>query len=70
MEKIVLVVATLMFSVVFMVAVTAMFALPVMWLWNYVCPDVFHLPQIDFWHAWALLLLASLLVKSGNTKAG
>ena len=55
-----LVVATFMFSVV----------LPVMWLWNYVCPDVFHLPQIDFWHAWALLLLASLLVKSGNTKAG
>jgi hypothetical protein len=60
-----------------MIAFTALFALPVMWLWNYVCPDVFHLPQIDFWHAWALLSVAhivgestSLLVKSGNTKAG
>ena len=46
--------------------VVAMFAVPVMLLWNYICSDVFHLPQLDFWHAWALLVLVGLLVKGGN----
>ena len=26
-------------------------ALPVMLLWNWVMPDIFNLPTIDFWHA-------------------
>lgn len=47
--------------------VVAMFAVPVMLLWNYICSDVFHLHQLNFWHAWALLMLVGLLVKGGSS---
>lgn len=45
---------------------SALFALPVMWLWNFVIPEVFKLPMLNFYQAWALLLLTSLLVKSSG----
>ena len=37
---------------------------PTKWLWNYVCHDFLNLPAIDFYHAWALLVLCGLLFKS------
>lgn len=67
MDKIVIALAAILFFVISLVGFTALVALPVMWLWNYTCPDLFHLPHIDFWHAWALLLLAGLLVKGGTS---
>lgn len=67
MEKIAFVVFAFLFSIGTLIAFTALVALPVMWLWNYTCPDLFRLPQIDFWHAWALLILAGLLVKGSTS---
>lgn len=48
------------------VAMSAAFALPVMWLWNGVTPNLFAsgVKQIDFWNAWGLALLCSLLFKT------
>ena len=40
--------------VALVVGVSALFALPVMWLWNYVVPYQFGLKELDFLHAWAL----------------
>ena len=34
----------------------------VMWLWNWLMPDIFGLPVIGVWHALGLLLLGHLLV--------
>lgn len=52
-------------------ATGAAMALPVMWLWNYVVVDGQILGTgarpLDFWHAWALLVLCGLLIKSSNT---
>ena len=39
--------------VALVVGVSALFALPVMWLWNYVVPYQFGLKELDFLHAWA-----------------
>ena len=39
------------------IGLSALFALPVMWLWNYVVPYQFGLKEIDFLHAWALMVL-------------
>lgn len=39
---------------------------PVKWLWNYVVPTVFGLPEISYWQAVALFILCGLLFK-GNT---
>jgi hypothetical protein len=42
-------------------------AYPVKWLWNYAAVDIFSLRPLDFWHAWALSWLSSLLVKTSVT---
>jgi hypothetical protein len=38
----------------------------VMWLWNWLMPDIFGLKTITIWQAWGLLLLAHLLLGSGR----
>ena len=58
------------------VAIGALFAFPVMWLWNYLLADAATsilgaaLPPLDFWHAWALLVLCGLLVKGTSAAPG
>ncbi len=47
-----------------LVVLSALFALPVYWLWNAVCPVVFKLPVITFTQAWGLNLLCGFLFKS------
>ena len=68
--KTILVILTAVVGVVGVVALliglSALFALPVMWLWNYVVPFQFGLKEIDFNHAWALNLLFGLLVKGSS----
>jgi len=39
-------------------------ALPVMLLWNWLIPSIFHLREIGFLEAWGLLVLSGLLFKS------
>ena len=41
--------------------------LPLMLLWNWLMPGIFHLPEIGFWQAVGLQLLATLLFKNTNT---
>jgi len=40
---------------------------PLMWLWNYVMPDIFGLTEITFWQAVAISLLSGSLFKSHNS---
>ncbi len=37
-------------------------------LWNWLCPSIFGLRQINIWEAAGLLALATLLFRSGNVK--
>lgn len=39
-------------------------AFPVMWLWNWGVVDIFQLPEIGYWQAFALYTLFSILFKS------
>lgn len=55
----------------FTVAVLAVIcAIPVYFLWNWIGPDVFHLPEVTFAQAWGMSWLSALLFKnySSNTK--
>ena len=36
------------------------------WLWNALMPAIFKLPEIGFWQAIGLLILAQLLFKGGR----
>ena len=38
-----------------------------MWLWNALLPGIFKLPEIGFWQAAGLLVLAQLFFKGGGT---
>lgn len=50
------------------VIISLVLALPVMWLWNDVMPELFNLPRIGFWKALEISLLASCLFKHSSTK--
>ena len=54
---------------VLIIGLAALMALPVMWLWNYVMPDVFGLTEIVFWQALALSMLSSMLLKSSSSSS-
>lgn len=51
------------------VVIGVLIALPVMWLWNYLCPELFNLPKIGFWQAWGLYILCSTLFKSSSSSS-
>lgn len=43
-----------------------LFGFPVMWLWNWLMPGIFGLPEISFWQAWGLLTLCGFLFKPAS----
>lgn len=45
--------------------VSALFAVPIYFLWNWLIPDLLHLPRITLGQAWGLYLLCACLFKSG-----
>jgi len=52
-------------AVIFIV-IASIFAYPIMWMWNYVVPDLFGLPELTFWKAvWGTLLCRALFTDSG-----
>ena len=53
---------TFLLSIILTVGVGLLIAFPVMWLWNYVIPDVFGLSTIVFWQAFALYSLCNILM--------
>ncbi|MBN1525347.1 MAG: hypothetical protein JW904_12740 [Spirochaetales bacterium] len=48
------------------VGLAFLFGFIVMWLWNWLMPDIFGLPTIGYWQAWGLVILAHILTKGGS----
>jgi len=48
------------------ILVLAIVALLIMWLWNWLIPDLFGLPIITYWQAMALRILVKLLIASAK----
>jgi hypothetical protein len=47
-----------------------LFGLVVMLLWNWLMPDIFGLKRLDYWQAWGLLALCTILFKGfGSTNS-
>lgn len=46
-----------------LVIILVIFAVPAIlqWLWNITCPDVFRLPEITYWQAFRIVIMASIL---------
>lgn len=60
--KVLLIVA----GVVMVPAFLALFGAVTMWLWNWLMPTIFKLPEIGFWQAIGLLLLSHIFFKGGR----
>ncbi len=46
------------------IGLLALFGLIVMLLWNWLMPEIFGLPRLDYWKAWGLLVLCWILFKN------
>lgn len=69
-ENILTFIGALVLVVALIVGIGALMALPVMWLWNGVMPNLFAadvVRPINFWNAWGLLILCGLLFRSTTT---
>ena len=60
---------SLFFVILVVAGVALLFALPTMWLWNALMPDIFGLTQITFWQALGLNLLSGFLIKSSSSSS-
>jgi hypothetical protein len=69
MERLLTVIGAIVFVLILVATVSCLMAWPVMLLWNWLIPTIFKLPQIDFWQALGLNLLASILFKSSSYKS-
>lgn len=55
---------TVMFVVLMVVAL--LLGLPLMLLWNWLMPGLFHLPELGFWQAVGMNLLSGILFRSST----
>ena len=56
-HDVLLVIGVLMLAII-------LFGAPLMMLWNWLMPTIFGLPEIGFWQACGLQLLATILFKA------
>jgi hypothetical protein len=60
---------TLLAAILVVVLVAVILGFPLMWLWNWLMPGIFNLPEITFWQALGINALSTILFKpSINTK--
>ena len=56
-----------MVTVLVMLLVSVLLAAPVMWLWDWLMPKKFGLPELTLLEAWGLTILCNLLFSSRVT---
>lgn len=67
MENLVKIFCGIVVAIGIALAIAAFIGLPVMWLWNWLMPDLFALKAIGFWQAVGLALLCGLLFKTSSS---
>lgn len=50
------------------IGVSLLMALPTMWLWNWLMPDLFSLTEINFWQALGINVLSGILFRDYSLK--
>jgi hypothetical protein len=47
--------------------VGSLYAFPVMWIWNWMMPELFGMPLLNFWQSFWGVFMCSILFKGGNS---
>ncbi len=58
--KVLKVIGFVLLGIIGVTALAILFGLIVMWLWNALMPDIFNLPEIGYWQAVGLVVLAHI----------
>jgi len=62
-------IGSILTAILMIVLVALILGFPLMWLWNWLMPSIFNLPEITFWQALGLNTLSTILIKpTTNTK--
>ena len=61
------IVAAFVLAVATLVAFSLIMALPTMWLWDWLMPELFGLKEITLFQAWGVNFLCGMLFKSHNS---
>lgn len=69
MEKILLIAIVIVGVIVIYAVLGLLIAFPVMWLWNWIVPDIFSLHTITYWQAYGLYLLCAILFQSNGSSS-
>ncbi|GAB1855789.1 hypothetical protein MHTCC0001_06230 [Flavobacteriaceae bacterium MHTCC 0001] len=56
------IVAMIIFGIIFITGLVILFGYVVMWLWNWLMPEIFGLPVLNYWKAVGLFILLKILV--------
>jgi hypothetical protein len=62
-------VAAFITAVVFLIGLSLIMALPTMWLWDWLMPELFGLKEITLFQAWGVNFLSGMLFKN-HTSTG
>ena len=63
MNNIIETTGSILAAILLIVLVAAILGFPLMWLWNWLMPSIFNLPEITFWQALGLNALSAILIK-------
>jgi hypothetical protein len=66
--KVLRIIGMVFVGVIFAVLFALVFGFLVKWLWNVLMPELFGLPQITYWQAFGIVVLAKLLFGSFGSK--
>jgi len=67
MEKLMAAIGVFFLAILIALIFGFLLAWVIMVLWNCLMPDIFNLPQINYWQAFGLYFLSYLLIKSSTT---
>ncbi|TNJ45718.1 hypothetical protein KFZ70_10450 [Tamlana fucoidanivorans] len=56
----------IIFGAITITGLAILFAFVIMWLWNWLMPELFHLATITFWQAAGIFILSKILIGGCN----
>jgi hypothetical protein len=60
LKKVMIIIGLVLLGIVTVIALAAIFGFAVQWLWNALMPEVFNLPEVSYWQAVGLVVLAQI----------
>jgi hypothetical protein len=64
------VIGIIIFGAIFIVGLAILFGFVLMWLWNWLMPEIFDLPELSYWQAVGIFILSKLLIGGFGSDSG